>query len=85
MNIVNILQLEDLRAAHADINEYGTKVSGFVCGHDGPFDCGHCHHYADEACNHPLVMSDSAVPKNAHGDAKVDADDCCRYWHPRKK
>ena len=82
MDIRTLTKLQELRAGHADINEYGTDISGFVCGHEGPFNCGHCSHYSDDACNHPMVMADPKVKKNDHGDAIVDGDDCCKYWWP---
>jgi hypothetical protein len=62
----------------------GTRVSGFVKGESGPFKCGNCIHFSKDACNHPMLMADSQVEKNAHGDAIVDADDCCNYFRNKK-
>lgn len=79
------LQKPDVSAVGKETREFGTRVSGFVHGKVGPFECGTCLHFDGDACNHPTVMADPEVKKNDHGDAIVDADDRCKFWWPKKK
>jgi len=78
----------------ANIEEYGTKASGF--GEGGPFSCSDCVHKvlsknaAGEgvaACVHPTVMADPELVdrKLPDGTIEVDADDCCRFVRKPEK
>jgi hypothetical protein len=80
-----VARIEDVLAGrlHHHNAPMGTRASGFVEGKLGPFKCGNCLHFADDSCNHPLLMADKEVEKNDHGDAVVDAKDCCNYFRTK--
>lgn len=83
MNLVTISQLQ---ATGKEVRKFGTRISGFVKGKEvGQTRCDRCLHYADDSCNHPVVMADPEVAKNAHGDAIVADGDCCEWWWPIQK
>jgi broad specificity phosphatase PhoE len=64
----------------------GTLASGFVHAGENkpPRTCSNCIWFKDdESCGNQLVVNDPAVPKNADGRAKVDADDCSNGFQSR--
>lgn len=85
MKLGEFVQLNEVKALapKAPTGFSGTKVSGLVRTKDGTH-CRTCLHYADDSCNHPVVMADPKVEKNDHGDAIVDDNWCCGYWWPKE-
>ena len=86
MNLADTMQLTQIQAGGSHPPQiYGTKASGFVKASEGECKCHKCDYYADDACNHPVVMADPEVKKNDHGDAIVADADRCKFWWPMSK
>lgn len=78
-------RIEDALTHDRSYDPTGTHAAKYSPAQDGPFECEHCAHYADESCNHPVLMADVEVEKNTHGDAMVDAGGCCMYFRMKEK
>ena len=67
----------------------GTQLSGFVTAAENPppRDCGHCRWIIDGGCSHPIVRLDPELRDRlmSNGNIRVDADDCCNAFQPKKK
>jgi hypothetical protein len=76
-------QEEALESALSD----GTRLSGFVTAKQNrpPRDCGHCRWFTD-GCSHPVVRIDPELRNRLqpNGNVKVDGDDCCNEFQPKK-
>jgi hypothetical protein len=76
---------EDDDDESGDNAEYGTSEVGYVGSEEGPFRCDTCLHFkAPGSCDHPEVIEDDEVQKNADDTAKVAPGGCCNYWRPKE-
>ena len=82
MQISSIAQL-NRPVIHAAVDEAhigGEKQTGYEDGSQGPFKCSNCEHFTDGYCGQSTMMMVSKLPKNHHGDIKVDPNGCCIYF-----